>query len=473
MGGRVAGRLAPLPEPLGQALGPLRMGRLARDAARLIRVRAHVVQLRRRTRLLENTMLRLRQRARLVERVQVVPRRIGPQHRIPPLRVAVGHEPPLVGAHAADVRVGIVPVAHRVDALAAFGGLVGEHLRDALAGHGLLGNANARRLQERRRQVDRAGEAVIRHARVHPRPLNNQGRAHPCVVDRPFGAWKRRPVVAHEHHERVFPQAALLQFIKVVPDLHVHRGDGIVVVGQVPARVRAVRQVRRHGHRIRVGGFLDGRRVGREIPERAVRLQKARPHQKGRARGLFVEKGAQVLGAGGAPLVVPPVELVARRAVRLADQAGEVAGPLRKKRRQRAHRVGDGHVQVLGVGLVRVAPRDHRDARRAARGGRQEGALDFEAALGELVDVGRASHVRAVRADVAPAEVIGDEDEDAGPLGFFARGRVVLRAGGGGRYSSTPQKQGGSGERKRKTAGHLGSAGAWECGSKKQIRPPA
>ncbi len=56
-------------------------------------------------------------------------------------------------------------------------------------------------------------------------------------------------------------------------------------------------------------------------------------------------------------------------------------------------------------------------ARRRADGVAGVALCQAHAVFGDLVDVGRADFGLAERADVAVTEVIGDEEDDVGPIG--------------------------------------------------------
>ena len=110
----------------------------------------------------------------------------------------------------------------------------------------------------------------------------------------------------------------------------------------------------------------------------------------------------------------PPAEVpLADVARRVAGPAHEVAeGPL--VRRQPDLDVAAGRVELVAVAL-RVAPGHQPRPRRAAHRGGDVGGGEPDALGRELVEPGRPHDGTAVAAEVAPAEVVGDDQDHVGP----------------------------------------------------------
>ena len=113
--------------------------------------------------------------------------------------------------------------------------------------------------------------------------------------------------------------------------------------------------------------------------------------------------------------------------VKFADAAGEVA--LLAESLGEAQLIGDGFTEdlriVVDAGAVGVKAGEHRIATGAAERVGAVGAVEADAAGGELVDVRRAREGIAVGAEHG-VEVVGDEEEDV----FLGRGGVRARWSG-------------------------------------------
>jgi hypothetical protein len=131
--------------------------------------------------------------------------------------------------------------------------------------------------------------------------------------------------------------------------------------------------------------------------------------------------------------------------VKFADAAGEVA--LLAESLGEAQLIGDGFTEdlriVVDAGAVGVKAGEHRIATGAAERVGAVGAVEADAAGGELVDVRRAREGIAVGAEHG-VEVVGDEEEDV----FLGRG-----GGSGGVRARWGGEEPGEGHEKCEQAG--------------------
>ncbi len=140
-----------------------------------------------------------------------------------------------------------------------------------------------------------------------------------------------------------------------------------------------------------------------------MRVAKAHPEEEGVVAGSFQKLREVVYG-----LRVPvKLALAVGAVMRLSHVAGEVA-LFFEERRQQDFPVGQRHVQVLGARGVRILAREDADARGAALRRGQKGVFDAQTSRGQAIYVGRGDGRVAVDAEVAPAGVVGDEDQHVG-----------------------------------------------------------
>ena len=106
----------------------------------------------------------------------------------------------------------------------------------------------------------------------------------------------------------------------------------------------------------------------------------------------------------------------------LAGRRSPVAGGLEQlDERQSVGR--QRPVKLLGIGLVRVGAGDDAGPAGAARADRQVGVGEAHATLGQAVEVRRANAGVAGAAEVVPCEVVGDDENNVGPLIRLAKCR--------------------------------------------------
>ena len=264
---------------------------------------------------------------------------------------------------------------------------------------------------------------------------------------RPAGQVRNAAVVAHEEHQRIFQLAALLQFFENAAHALVHAGHhGAVGIGILLAGSQRSEFLRGDMLGDLVFGGLE-RRMGRI--ERHVKEE--RPFGgvlPDAAHGLVGDQvGRIALVAARLPVVVPVqfalafVGEVVERAVQAAVEMGESAVkriirpasvaqmPLADDRAVGVT-VGGEHVGqrlLLGIESVVAPGRNHgfpdaetagiapghqsRTGRRTDRGGIETVHLD--APGGQRIDVGRGDDASVI-AHVAPAQVVGHDEQDIG-----------------------------------------------------------
>jgi hypothetical protein len=121
------------------------------------------------------------------------------------------------------------------------------------------------------------------------------------------------------------------------------------------------------------------------------------------------------------------MKFLVRAKVPLADHAGAVAGGLELLRQRR---LGQWQAKLFLRHLARielmaeaslVTARQQPRARRAAIWPADVAAGETHAVLGERIQMRRGDVLAAVRAHVAPAVVVGDDEQDVGLLGSKRR----------------------------------------------------
>jgi len=193
-------------------------------------------------------------------------------------------------------------------------------------------------------------------------------------------------------------------------DVVVHRE--VIRAGQ-PLPVRCLVLVHEHERLRPVAAFVEplqgqvGDDVGRVAGEVGGAVGRAEP---GVVVGALADQHPPVVEAGRLGLEVPLAD--DRRLVAgLLEQLGE-----RLLRRVELDAVVDHPVRVA------VLPRlDHRPARRADRV-RHKTVMEDHPLGGQAVDLGRLVDLRAVGADRVRGVVVGEDEEDVGPLRRFGRG---------------------------------------------------
>src|SRR5206468_4434094 len=80
------------------------------------------------------------------------------------------------------------------------------------------------------------------------RPADGQRQARPGIVASGLAPRERKPVVAGDHHERVVELTGVFEQLQHCADVAVETLDLEVVVKDVAAHGRCVRQERRHGY---------------------------------------------------------------------------------------------------------------------------------------------------------------------------------------------------------------------------------